>query len=221
MAHDPGELQLYGYWRSSASYRVRMALNLKGLDYAQHAVHLVRDGGEQHSEAYRKLNPQELVPTLKHGDRVLVQSMAIMEYLEEWFPHPALLPEDRRGRARVRAIAEIIACDTHPVNNLSVLNYLTGELGVDEDAKLKWIRHWIGRGLDAVETMLADNPATGAFCHAETPTIADCCLLPQVYNARRFGCDESGWPEIRRICERLEKLPAVQAAAPENQEDAE
>lgn len=214
-------LVLYGYWRSSASYRVRMALNLKGLDYEQRFVHLVRDGGQQYSAAYRELNPQGQVPTLVHGERVLTQSPAILEYIEETFPDPALLPGDAGGRARVRALAAVIACDTHPLNNLRVLKYLTGTLGIDEDSKLGWYRHWVAAGLDAFEAMLAQGDSTGDCCHGDAPTLADCCLLPQVYNARRFDCDESGWPTIRRICAHLETIAAIDRAAPEKQPDAE
>src|SRR6056297_3443934 len=177
-------LVLYGYWRSSSSYRVRMALNLKGVDYEQRFVHLVRDGGQQHSDSYRKLNPQGQVPTLVHGERVLTQSPAILEYIEEALPDPALLPGDADGRARVRALAAVIACDTHPINNLRVLKYLTGTLKIDETAKLTWYRHWAEAGLDAFETMLAlgeGSGKTGDCCHGDSPTPADCCLLPQVY----------------------------------------
>ena len=219
-------LVLYGYWRSSAAYRVRMALNLKGLGYEQRFVHLVRDGGQQHFEEYRALNPQGRVPTLLHGERVLTQSPAILEYLEEVFPEPALLPGDPDGRARVRALCAVIACDTHPLNNLQVLKYLTGTLGVDEQAKLGWYRHWVTTGLDAFETLLARTllartEETGDFCHGDSISLADCYLLPQVYNARRFDCDESGWPNIRRICTKLESIPEVDRATPENQPDAE
>jgi len=214
-------LMLYGYWRSSSSYRVRMALNLKGVGYDQRFVHLVRDGGQQHSDSYRKINPQGQVPALVHGERVLTQSPAILEYIEETFPDPALLPGDADGRARVRALAAVIGCDTHPVNNLRVLQYLTGTLGIDETAKLAWYRHWVGVGLDAFEAMLANSDETGDCCHGDTPTLVDCYLLPQVYNARRFSCDESGWPNIRRICAHLETIAAVNHAAPEKQPDAE
>jgi len=210
-------LTLYTYWRSSASYRVRMALNLKQIDHELRVVHLVRDGGQD----YLALNPQGQVPTLVHGDHVITQSPAILEYLDEVFPEPALLPSDVAGRARVRQLAAIIACDTHPLNNQRVLKYLVGRLGCDEQAKLAWYRHWVGRGLDAFERWLTSSQATGTFCHGDSPTLADCCLLPQVYNARRFECDASGWPEIVRICANLEALPAVKRAAPENQTDAE
>ena len=214
-------LVLYGYWRSSAAYRVRMALNLKGLDFEQRHVHLVRDGGEQHSEEYRALNPQGRVPTLLHGERVLTQSPAILEYLEEVFPESALLPGDPDGRARVRALCAVIACDTHPLNNLQVLKYLTGTLGIDEQAKLEWYRHWVAAGLDSFETLLADSEETGDFCHGDSVSLADCCLLPQVYNARRFHCDESRWINIRRVCAALESMPEIDRATPENQPDAE
>ena len=214
-------LVLYGYWRSSAAYRVRMALNLKGLDFEQRHVHLVRDGGEQHSEEYRALNPQGRVPTLLHGERVLTQSPAILEYLEEVFPEPALLPVDPYGRARVRALSAVIACDTHPLNNLQVLKYLTGKLGIDEQAKLEWYRHWVAAGLDSFETLLGDSEETGDFCHGDSVSLADCCLLPQVYNARRFNCDESRWIKIRRVCAALESMPEIDRAIPENQPDAE
>ncbi|MEX0915066.1 MAG: maleylacetoacetate isomerase [Wenzhouxiangellaceae bacterium] len=214
-------LVLYGYWRSSASYRVRMALNLKGIAHEQRFVHLVRNGGQQHAESYRKLNPQGQVPTLVHGEQVLTQSPAILEYIEEVFPERPLLPGDPGGRARVRALAAVIACDTHPVNNLRVLKYLTGTLGIDERAKLAWYRHWVAAGLDAFERLLAESNETGDCCHGNTPTLADCCLLPQVYNARRFDCDETDWQNIRRICAHLETIPAIDRAAPENQPDAE
>ncbi len=214
-------LVLYDYWRSSASYRVRMALNLKQLAYDQISIHLVRDGGRQHDPDYLKLNPQGRIPTLVHGRVVLTQSPAILEYLEEVFPDPALLPADPAGRARVRALCSIVACDIHPLNNLSVLNYLSGELQIGEERKLAWYRHWIAQGLAAFETLLATSPATGRYCHGNEPSLADCCLLPQVYNARRFACDESGWPQIRRITAELETIPAIGRAAPEQQPDAD
>jgi maleylacetoacetate isomerase len=210
---------LYSYWRSSASYRVRMALNLKGLDHEIRPVHLVRDGGEQFADDYTALNPQQLVPTLVDGETVITQSMAMLEYLEERLPEPALLPGDSAGRARVRAIAQAIACEIHPLNNLRVLKYLTGTAGLDENAKLAWYRHWTETGLAAVERML-DHPDTGRFCHGDEPSLADCCLLPQVYNAERFECNIAQLGRIRRICEALGKIPAVVDAMPENQPDA-
>ncbi|MCC5866783.1 MAG: maleylacetoacetate isomerase [Wenzhouxiangella sp.] len=212
-------MTLYSYWRSSASYRVRMALNLKGLDYDIRPVHLVKDGGQQHSAEYLKLNPQGLVPALVDGQTVITQSLAMLEYLEERCPAPALLPTDPVGRARVRAIAAAIACDIHPLNNLRVLKHLVDKLGVDEGAKLAWYRHWTETGLQAVETMLASD--AGDFCHGNEPGIADCCLLPQVYNARRFNCDLSALPRVQRICSNLEGIEAVRRAAPEQQPDAE
>lgn len=210
---------LYSYWRSSTSYRVRMALNLKGLDYDIRPVHLVRDGGEQFADDYTALNPQQLVPTLVDGDTVLTQSMAMLEYLEERHPRPALLPSGPAERARVRAISQAIACEIHPLNNLRVLKYLTGPAGLDEDAKLAWYRHWAESGLAAIERMLAD-PATGRFCHGNEPGLADCCLLPQVYNADRFGCDTAPFATVLRICDELRSLPAVREAMPDNQPDA-
>lgn len=212
-------LVLHTYWRSSASYRVRMALNLKGLDYESRPVHLVRDGGEQFADDYTDLNPQQLVPTLEHGKQVLTQSLAIIEYLEEVFPEQPLLPADAPGRARVRAIAQAIACEIAPLNNLRVLKYLTGPAGLDEDGKLDWYRNWTDKGLLAVEKML-DHSATGRFCHGDEPTLADCCLLPQVYNAQRFECNLDGLDRIKTICNELERLAAIREAAPENQPDA-
>lgn len=212
-------LILYSYWRSSASYRVRMALNLKGLEYEIRPVHLVRDGGEQFADDYSALNPQQLVPTLVDGETVITQSLAMLEYLDERFPEHALLPTDPAGRARVRAIAQAMACEIHPLNNLRVLKYLTGTAGLDEDAKLAWYRHWTESGLAAVERML-DSPQTGRFCHGDEPGVADCCLLPQVYNARRFECHISRLERIRGICDALEGLAPICDAMPENQPDA-
>ncbi len=211
---------LHSYYRSSASYRVRMALNLKGLDYDIRPVHLVQDGGQQYAPDYLNLNPQGLVPTLEHDGMVITQSPAMLEYLEERFPEPALLPHDAAGRARVRALASVIACDIHPLNNLRVLKYLVGEMGVNEDTKLAWYRHWTETGLAAVEALL-DHPSTGRFCHGDQPGLADCCLLPQVYNARRFDCNLSPMSRIRQICAQLDTIDAVVRAAPENQPDAE
>ncbi|MEN1729708.1 MAG: maleylacetoacetate isomerase [Pseudomonadota bacterium] len=211
---------LHTYWRSSASYRVRMALNLKGLAYESRFVHLVRDGGQQHAEAYRALNPQGLVPTLDIDGQMITQSIAMLEYLEERNPDPALLPPDAGDRARVRAIAQAIACDIHPLNNLRILQYLVKDLGVEDEQKMAWYRHWTETGLSQVEVML-DDGQSGRYCHGDTPTIADCCLLPQVYNARRFDCSLDAVPRIVSICEALSTLPAVAAAAPEAQDDAE
>ncbi|MFN7136820.1 MAG: maleylacetoacetate isomerase [Thermomonas sp.] len=213
-------LRLYSYWRSSAAYRVRIGLNLKGLAYDTVPVHLVLDGGQQHSAAYRDLNPQALVPTLCHGQRRLTQSLAILEYLDEVWPEPALLPATARERQRVRALALLVACDIHPLNNLRVLQYFEREWGVPQPERDGWVRHWIEDGFRAVEALLADHPSTGDFCEGETPTLADCCLVPQVYNARRFGVDLAAYPTIRRIEAACLALPAFIAARPEHQPDA-
>ncbi|GAB1579858.1 maleylacetoacetate isomerase [Bordetella petrii] len=214
-------MQLYSYFRSSAAFRVRIALNLKGLSYEYLGVHLLKDGGQQLAESYRALNPSALVPTLVDGDAVIGQSLAIMEYLDETHPQPALLPADPVGRARVRAIAQTIACDTHPLNNLRVLKYLKRDLQVSEEAKNDWYRHWVKLGLESVEAMLAHSSSTGRFCHGDTPTLADLCLVPQVYNARRFDCDLSALTTITRIDAACRELPAFDLAAPEKQPDAE
>ena len=212
-------MKLYGYFRSSAAYRVRIALNLKGLAYEQVAVNLVN--GEQRGGDNLARNPQGLVPTLEPDDDTrLTQSLAICEYLDERYPDPTLLPSDSEGRARVRALAQAVACDIHPLNNLKVLRYLTGELGIGEEAKLAWYRHWIRSGFDALETLLAGSPATGAFCHGDAPTLADVCLVPQVFNARRFECDLSNYPTLRRITEHCDTLDVFRHAAPDMQPDA-
>ncbi|ANY17057.1 maleylacetoacetate isomerase [Bordetella pseudohinzii] len=214
-------MQLFSYFRSSAAYRVRIALNLKGLPYDYKPVHLLKDGGQQLSEGYRALNPAALVPTLVDGDHVIGQSLAIIEYLDETHPAAPLLPATPAARARVRAIALSIACDTHPLNNLRVLKYLKHEVKAAEEVKNAWYRHWVDTGLAAVESMLANSSETGRFCHGDTPTLADLCLVPQVFNARRFGCDLTAMPTILRIDEACNALPAFQKAAPENQPDAE
>ncbi|TVS11693.1 MAG: maleylacetoacetate isomerase [Wenzhouxiangella sp.] len=212
---------LYSYWRSSASFRVRMALELKKLDFEIRPVHLLRDGGQQFAPDYQKLNAQQLVPTLVHGDLVLGQSLAIIEYLDEAFPHTPLLPESAAGRAWARMLAQVIACDVHPLNNLRVLGYLVEELGASESDRLAWYRRWSDRGLASVERLLRQRRRQTPFCHGEEPGLADCCLLPQVYNARRFDCRLEKFECILGICARLEALKPVQAAAPENQADAE
>lgn len=214
-------MKLFTYFRSSAAYRVRIALNLKQLAYEAVPIHLLRDGGEQRHADYLALNPAGLVPTLVDDKNVLQQSLAIIEYLDELHPQPALLPGDAADRARIRAIAQTIACDIHPINNLRVLQYLSRELGVSDAQKNAWYRHWVESGLAAVEAMLAGDARTGRFCHGDTPTLADCCLVPQVFNARRFGCDLSAMPTILGIVERCAKLDAFRQAAPENQPDAE
>jgi len=214
-------MKLYSYFRSSAAYRVRIALNLKSLDYRIIPVHLIRGGGENNRPEYLRKNPLALVPTLETEEGVLIQSLAILEYLEERYPTPSLLPTDPVGRAYVRGIAQTIACEIHPLNNLRVLHYLTGQMGVDEAGKLNWYRHWIQDGLSGVEKLLSNNANKAGFCYGERPTFADCCLVPQVYNARRFDCPLDDFPIIRAIAERCEMLPAFVRAAPENQPDAE
>ncbi|TDR73597.1 maleylacetoacetate isomerase [Paludibacterium purpuratum] len=213
--------KLYSYFRSSAAYRVRIALALKGADYLTVPVHLLRDGGEQHLPAFRALNPAELVPMLDDDGTLLTQSLAIIEYLDETCPGPALLPADPAGRARVRALAQSIACEIHPLNNLRVLAYLRDELGVSQAARDGWYRHWVEHGLAVVERQLAGDARTGRFSHGDTPTLADCCLVPQIFNALRFSCRLDGLPTALRIYEQCMQLPAFQSAAPERQPDAE
>ena len=213
-------MKLYSYYRSSAAYRVRIALNLKQLPYETVGVHLLKNGGEQKQPAYSAKNPQKLVPALEDNGQVFTQSLAIIEYLDEAYPAQPLLPAAATERARVRAMAQLIACDIHPLNNLRVLGYLKNQLGADETAKNEWYRHWINEGFTALEILL-QSEQTGRFCHGDTPTLADCCLIPQVYNARRFQMDLSLYPTIVRIVAECEALPAFQAAAPENQPDAE
>ncbi|CAM3736802.1 maleylacetoacetate isomerase [Bordetella sputigena] len=213
-------MQLYSYFRSSAAYRVRIALNLKGLPYEYAPVHLLKDGGQQLKPEYTRLNPQALLPTLVDGDAVLTQSMAIIEYLEETHPQPPLLPATPIARARVRALAQGIACDIHPLNNLRVLRYLKREFDLPDEARDRWYRHWVESGLLALERMLADSPDTGTYCHGDTPTMADACLVPQVFNARRLDCDLSAMPNIVRIDAACLALPAFAQAAPDAQPDA-
>ena len=217
-------MRLYSYFRSSASFRVRIALKLKGLDYETVPVHLVRGGGEQHSAAYRALNPAGLVPALEDDGNVLTQSLAIIEYLDEAYPLPALLPADAVERAKVRALAQSIACEIHPLNNLRVLNYLTKTLGVSDEQKTAWYQHWVESGLECVEKMLAGSgPAskTSRYCHGDTPGLADVVLVPQIFNAQRFNCRLEHVPTVMRIHEACMKLPAFAEAAPSHQPDAE
>jgi maleylacetoacetate isomerase len=210
-------MQLYNYFRSSASYRVRIALALKGLAYDYQSVHLPKN--EQTGEAYAAVSTARLVPTLRDGEHSLTQSLAIIEYLEETHPTPALLPADALGRARVRAIAMDIACEIHPLNNLRVLRYLTRDLKVSEDDKNTWYRHWAESGLAAVERQLMTAPAT--YCHGNTPTLADCCLVPQIFNARRFEARLDHVPQVMRVYEACMKLPAFETTRPEACPDAE
>jgi len=214
-------VKLYDYFRSSAAYRVRIALNLKGVAPERVFVHLRR--GAQRADDYLALNPQGLVPALATDDGVtLTQSLAIIEWLEQTQPQPALLPSDAAGRARVRSLALAIACDIHPLNNLRVLNYLTGTLGITEAQKNGWYKYWIDIGLEALETRLAREPSTGRFCHGNSPTLADICLVPQLANARRLDAiDLSPYPTLTRIEATCQSVPAFAAAAPANQPDAE
>jgi maleylpyruvate isomerase len=212
-------MKLYSYFRSSAAYRVRIALSLKGLPYEYAAVHLRK--GEQREEAFRAVNAAELVPALADERGTFIQSLAIIEYLEERHPQPPLLPDTAEARARVRAIALAIACDIHPLDNLRVLRYLMRTVGASEEVKDEWYRHWIDVGLSVLETQLGRDPATGEFCHGDTPTLADCFLVPQLANARRVNIPLDRYPTLTRIEARCNALPAFAAAAPERQPDAE
>jgi len=199
---------------------VRIALNLKGIAADMRFVHLLKDGGRQYSQAYRDLNPQQIVPTLVVGGQAIGQSMAILEYLEETVPEPPLLPKAPLARARVRQMALLVACDIHPLNNLRVLKQLK-QLGIDDASRQDWQRHWIGEGFGALERMLSSDPARGRFCHGDSPTLADICLVPQMANARRAGLDLAPFPTLLAIEEAAYRLPAFVAARPENQPDAE
>jgi maleylacetoacetate isomerase len=212
-------MKLYGYFRSSAAFRVRIALNLKKRDYETASIHLRRN--DQSRPEYRNVNPQGLVPTLEDGRQTLIQSLAIIEYLDEVYPDPPLLPKDPAGRARVRALADIVACDIHPINNLRVLRYLMRELGHDEAAVAAWYNHWIAAGFDALEPLLANNALTGAFCHGDAPGLADVTLVPQVVNAERYRLDLAPYPTLTRIYENCMKLEPFIAAHPNNQPDYE
>lgn len=218
-AGDGAQPVLYGYWRSSSSYRVRIALNLKEVDYRYEPVNLVRGDGEQRQPGYRAINPLGLVPALLHEGRAVTQSVAICEYLEEVFPEPALLPAEPAGRARVRSLVQTIACEIQPLNNLGVLRYLSGTLQQPEPAVQEWIAHWIARGFAAVESWLGAAD-TGRFCHGDRPTLADCFLVPQVYNAERFGCDLAPYPTLLRIAAHCRAQDAFLRASPERQPDA-
>lgn len=209
-------IRLYDYFHSTAAYRVRIALNLKSLVYHQLPVNLRVD--EQSQPAYRGLNPQCFVPTLETEDgRLLRQSLAICEYLEEAYPRPALLPAEVIGRARVRALAQLIACDIHPLNNLRVLQYLDAELDANDEQKRAWYHHWIHEGFRALESMLAADPQTGRYCHGDQATLADLCLVPQVFNANRFGVSLGDYRNIRRINAACLELEAFDRARPERQ----
>ena len=215
-------LILYSYFRSSCCYRVRIALAIKGIDYESRDVHLVREGGENWKTEYMQQNPQGLVPTLVDGHHIFTQSLAIIEYLEESYPMPTLLPAKAEDRAFVRAFAQLVAADIQPLNNLRILDYLEKELLLDKMQIQQWYRHWVTTGLGAGEVLLQRHHHFGNchYCYGESPTIADICLIPQVYNALRYNCDLDTFPIIRRIYDNCTSLPAFQQAAPENQADA-
>lgn len=211
-------LKLYGYWRSSAAYRVRIACALKGLEYENISVNLVKNGGEQHQPCYGVLNPNHLVPTLQDGDLILNQSLAIIEYLDEAYPEPSLLPDEPTRRARARAMAQNLAIDCHPLNNLRVLKYLTAELGVTDQQKMEWYHHWLKTAFDGFELQLEQS--AGLYCVGDEVTMADICLVPQVYNAERFRLPMGEYPLINGIVRRCRELASFVQAAPENQPDA-
>jgi maleylacetoacetate isomerase/maleylpyruvate isomerase len=212
-------MKLHGYFRSSAAFRVRIALNLKGLAHDMTFVHLAR--GEHRQPAYGELNPQQLVPTLEVDGDLLTQSLAILEYLEEAYPQPPLLPADRIGRARVRSLSLLIACEIHPVNNLRVLQHLKRALDQDDEQVNAWYRHWIADGLAKFESQLTRVKAAARFCHGDSPTMADCCLVPQIFNAQRYKCDTSAYPATMRVFAECMKLEAFDRAQPGKQPDAE
>ncbi len=212
---------LYTYFRSSAAFRVRIALNLKGVVPDYKFIHLLKDGGQQHARAYAAVNPQEIVPTLAHDGHTLGQSLAIIEYLDEIHPEPPLLPKEPLARARVRQIADVVACDIHPVNNLRVQQYLRRTLGHNDEELSAWVHHWIALNFDALEALLSSSRDTGTFCHGDTPTLADICLIPQMANARRANMDVAVWPTLHRIEQIALALPAFDRALPANQPDAE
>jgi maleylacetoacetate isomerase len=210
-------MELYNYFRSSASYRVRIALALKGLDYTYKSVHLTKN--EQFRESYAAVSASRLVPLLQDGELRLTQSLAIIEYLDEMHAKPPLLPRDAPGRARVRALAYDVACEIHPLNNLRVLRYLVNDLKLSEDDKNRWYRHWVETGLETVERQLAD-PRTGRFCHGDTPTLADITLVPQIFNAQRLNCRLEHVPTVMRVFDECMQLDAFEQTRPEKCPDA-
>mgnify|MGYP006138866269 CR=1 FL=1 len=211
-------MKLYGYWRSSAAYRVRIAMHLKGLAFESIPVHLVKDGGQQHSEDYVELNPNHLVPTFIDEDVKLNQSIAIIDYIEQKYPEVALYPNELASKAIVQAMALDIACEVHPINNLRVQQYLVNNLAVDDKQKQAWVNDWISLGFNAFEKTLAQH--SGKYCYKDQITVADLCLIPQVYNAQRFGIDMTLYPNICRVVDNCLAHPAFIAALPENQADA-
>ncbi len=213
-------IKLYGYWRSTAAYRVRLALNIKQISYSQQSIHLVKDGGEQHKPEYQSLNPQGLVPTLVDDGVAIGQSIAILEYLEEKYPQHPLLPSPLADRAVTRQLCQIIASDLHPLNNLRVLQYLSNELTVDEANKSKWYHHWLGLGFQAFDKLLEKSQSSGPYCFGGELTMADVCLIPQMYNANRFGFSLDAYPRLMEINQNCLQLVRFQDAIPENQPDA-
>ena len=211
----------HGYFRSSSAYRCRIAFNLKGLNPDFQSVHLRKDGGQQKSEAYRKLNPQALVPALEVDGNVLTQSLSIIEWLEETYPAPALLPADKQLRAKVRAFSQVIACDIHPLQNLRVLDYLKVEFGQDQAGLDRWCQRWIGDGLAACEALLEREEQRGDFCFGDSPSLADICLIPQIFSAGRFHVDTAAYPRLISIYDACSTLPAFADAHPSKQPDAE
>ena len=214
-------MKLYTFFRSSASYRVRIALNLKNIQYEQAPIHLRRGGGEQLGAAYKAINPQGLVPALDDNGKILTQSLAIIEYLEEKYPKPPLFPTDPADKAQVRSMAMVIACEVHPIQNLRVLNYVKATYNQTDAQVNQWAQHWIDLGLSAIEQMIVAQPRRGKFCFGDMPTLADICLVPQLGNARRYGCDLSKYSAISEIEKNCMALPAFANAAPEKQPDAE
>lgn len=213
-------MKLYDYAYSSAAYRVRIAMNMKGIAYDRTSIHLVKDGGQQHSAVYKAVNPQELIPALDVDGHVIGQSLAIIEYLDETYPAPPLLPSYPVEKARVRNIAYAIACDIHPINNLRARHQLKALGHGDDEIMAKWYAHWITVGFTALETMLSSSKETGAFCHGDTPTLADICLVPQMANAYRFKVPVEAFPTLVRVDKAARAVPAFAAAAPEKQPDA-
>ena len=212
-------MKLYTYFRSSAAFRVRIALNLKGLAYEPAFVHLAK--GEHHKPEYSALNPQALVPTLEDGGRLLTQSLAIIEYLEETHPQPPLLPKDAFARARARSLAFLVACEIHPLNNLRTLTHLKKGLGQSEEQVNAWYRHWIADGMAKLESAMAKTPGTGKYSQGDAPGIADCCLVPQVFNAQRYKCDLAPYPTVMRVFDACMRLESFDRAQPGKQADAE
>lgn len=211
-------MKLYGFSRSSAAFRVRIALNLKGIAWEH--INISLPDGDQFEDDYAKINPQGRVPTLIDGDKTLIQSMAILEYLDETHPDPAFLPSDPAARARVRGLADIIACDIHPLNNLAVLKFLANEMGADKDAiNVTWYHHWIHEGFRALEAHLAGDGETGVFAHGDTPGLVDICIVPQVFNAQRLECDLTPYPALMGVFAECMKLDAFASAQPSKQPD--